>query len=137
MRRWFGGRRLVQDRHNEGGFVAACPSDIHGSDSSDQEVTGETLEGNNRVPRDILPAAPVVRRRTQMPMAPCGRGPLVDWQETLPVDGAAFAKCLLSSWLLFLFVFKATFYKPMSMFCTVGCKASMHVECFSVLCVSV
>lgn len=44
------------------------------------------------------------------------------------VDVAAFAKHSLSSWLLFLFFFKATFYNLLSMLCTMGFEANMHVE---------
>lgn len=54
------------------------------------------------------------------------------------VDVAAFAKHSLSSWLLFLFFFfKATFYNLLSMLCTVGFEASMHVESPRPQCLSV
>lgn len=48
-----------------GWFRAACPGDIHDSDRSDREVTGVTLEGNHRLPRDIDPAPPRVWSRTE------------------------------------------------------------------------
>ena len=44
-----------------------------------QEVTGVTLEGD-RLPRDTHPAPPMAG--TQMPAAPCGRGPQGVWWKT-------------------------------------------------------
>ena len=90
-----------------GGSMAAYPDDMLG-------FTGVTLEGNNRLPRGMRPAPPMAWSRTQMPVAPRGRGP----QAGNTADGA---KCSFSSWLLFLFRLKATFGTSMSMFCPGGC----------------
>lgn len=108
-----------------GGSVAAYPDDMRG-------FTGVTLEGNNRLPRGMRPAPPTAWSRTQMPVAPRGRGPQAACRETLLTD----AKCSFSSWLLFLFRLKATFNTSMSTSVLGGVEAGMHVESFSVLSVS-
>lgn len=93
------------------------------SDRSYQEVTGATLEGD-RLPRDTHPAPSMEgggHRCRRLPMGgdhwECGG------KHCLWVDVAAFAMCVFASWLLLLFLLKATSYKLMSMFCTVISKS--------------